>query len=124
MIEIIIISILYASMRAMHDSHLREGKWKLYAFIEGILIAGIVAYHLHGISLSTPLAMLVFGMIFWITFDIFTGMIFGKHPLYIGTTGFDKKVREVFCYTDKWKGTNYLIFKIIWLVIIIRLYTL
>jgi hypothetical protein len=126
MITIIIISILYAAIRAKHDSYLRYsfGNWKKWAFIEGIFVSGIVGYHLHGISFLTLVGMAVFALIFWIAFDIFTGIIFGKHPLYIGTTGFDAKVRKVFCYTEKWKATNYLIFKIVWLMITIKLYTL
>jgi hypothetical protein len=124
MIEIIIISIVWAILRSKNDSYLREGKWKLWSFLMATFVAGIVGYHLHGISFLTLIGMAVFGLIFWIAFDIFTGIIFGKHPLYIGTTGFDAKVRKVFCYTDKWKATNYLIFKLVWLTITIKFYTL
>jgi len=127
MITIIIISILYAAIRAKHDSYLREGKWKFWAFIEGVFMAGMIAfqsYAVHGLGYKLGMSMLVFGIIFWIVFDIFTGIIFGKHPLYIGNTGFDKKVREIFCYTERWKGTNYLIFKLVWLTITIKFYTL
>ena len=121
--HLIIIATIYALIRATHDSFLNEGKWKVWAFIEGAFIALMVSYFLHDGLVFIGLGALVFGIVFWIVFDCLTGLYFGRHPLYIGNTGFDKKVRSVFSYSDKWKGLNYLIFKLVWTLIIYGLYT-
>ena len=122
MIQLIIISVIYALVRSKHDSYLRSGKWKLWAFIEGVLFALVISFLLHGDLLMTGLGALVFGIVFWIVFDCMMGIYFGGNPLYIGNTGFDKLVKQVFCYTEKWKGLNYLIFKIIWAIVILGAY--
>lgn len=122
MIKLIAISLMYALIRATHDSYLNEGEWKLWAFIEGVFVALVVSYFLHDGLVSIGIGALVFGMVFWIGFDCLTGLYFGKHPLYIGNTGFDRKIRGVFAYSEKWKGLNYLIFKTVWLLIILGLY--
>ena len=122
MITLITISLIYALIRSKHDSFLREGKWKRWGFIEGVFIALVVSYFTHESWYVIGLGALVFGMVFWIAFDILMGLHFGKHPLYIGNTGTDKKIRGVFAYSEKWKGLNYLIFKLVWTLIILGLY--
>jgi len=114
MITIILIAVVYAIIRSVHDSFIRQGKWKLWAFIEGVFFAGMVNSLIHTDILSIGLGMILFAFSFWIVFDIFTGVIFGGHPLYIGNTGFDAKIRKVFQYSEKLKGTYYLIWKLFW----------
>ena len=118
MIEILIIAIVYALIRATHDKFLRQGGWKLWAFIEGAFVAFVVSYLIGGAWYEIGLGALLFGFTFWIVFDMMTGIYFGKHPLYIGKTGFDWEIRKTFQYTEKWKGTWYLMVKLIswWMV--------
>lgn len=122
LIFLIVLASLYALTRATHDRHLREGGWKLWAFVEGVIISVAINYLIGGPWYIMLLGTLLFGFTFWIIFDIMMGIYFGKHPLYIGNTGFDRKIRAIFQYTEKWKGTWYLLVKLIWWVIIFELY--
>jgi hypothetical protein len=124
MIKILLISTIYALIRATHDRYLRQGGWKTWAFIEGAFVAVVVSYLIGGAWYEIGLGALLFGFTFWIVFDCMTGIYFGRHPLYIGNTGFDKKIRAIFQYTDRWKGTWYLMVKLIWWWFAFYLYTL
>ena len=41
-IVIVVLAIIYAIIRAFHDSHVSHGKWKIWAFVEGLLFDVIV----------------------------------------------------------------------------------
>jgi len=110
---ILSVAIVYALIRAFHDRYIRQGKWKTWAFIEGLFISLTVSYLTGGEWYVIGLGALLFGFTFWIVFDMIIGIYFGKHPLYLGNTGFDKKIRAMFQYTEKWKGTWYLLVKLV-----------
>jgi hypothetical protein len=122
MITILITSIVYALLRAGHDSYLREGKWKTWATAQVFFISILTAYLLGGEWYQMLFSFLLFGITFWIVFDSVIGVVFGGNPLYIGNTGFDKKMRAMFQYNEKSKGLQYLIFKLVWYVIIFGSY--
>jgi len=110
---ILIIAVIYALIRANHDRYLRQGKWKTWAFIEGVLIALVISFLIGGKWYMIGVGAILFGFTFWIVFDTIIGIYFGKHPLYIGETGFDLEMRKMFQYTERWKGTWYLMVKLV-----------
>lgn len=124
MTKILFISIIYALIRATHDKYLREGGWKLWAFIEGAFVALSVSYLVGGEWWYIGVGVLLFGFTFWIVFDMMTGIYFGGNPLYIGNTGFGKQIRKIFLYTERFKGLWYLITKLIFWWIFFYLYTM
>jgi hypothetical protein len=122
MIEILTISaiaIFYALIRAEHDSKISHGKWKLWAFIEGILVDAITtALVIFVFKLDWWMCFLlgpIFAFVFWIFFDCMQGYIRTGNILHIGTVGFDLKVRKAV----KGKLWRYLFFKLFWLGILI-----
>jgi hypothetical protein len=128
LIIILITSIVYALIRAKHDSYIAGGPWKVWAFIEGALIAlSVVSLSLMAFGLSWwmgfPLGG-IFAFTFWLVFDCLIGWHFAGSILYIGNAGFDKKMREIFKYNYSvfgWEsGALFLIlFKCVWLFILI-----
>ena len=117
-----VVAVIYAAIRAKHDSFLSEGKWKIYAFLEGIFVGICVVLSLHWIFVipwwNTVLLTPVFGIIFWIFFDGFSGILRDGNFLYIGRTGFDQKIRNII--SDRLY--QYLIFKLVWLVLTTAFY--
>jgi hypothetical protein len=90
----------YALIRAKHDSFLKGGKWKLWAFIEGVFIAiFIVGLILLSFKMNwwygTVLGP-IFGFSFWLVFDCVVGYHFTGNILYLGTSDFDLKMRGTF----------------------------
>jgi len=128
---ILSISIIYALIRAKHDSFISGGPWKKYAFIEGVLVAivSVVAVvSLFGLNwwIGFPLGAL-FAFVFWLFFDCIVGWHFSGSILYIGNTGFDKLMRETFKYNLPifgWKSGALIliIFKSFWIALLILIY--
>ena len=129
---ILVISIAYAVIRGFHDSKISGGKWKTWAFIEGVLVDLVV------VALTIlwfrfpwwqviPLA-LVFAFTFWLVFDCLTGYLRTGFILYIGNTGFDLKMRKTFLYNKPlfgWQETGAFLlvfFKCFWLALLIPSY--
>lgn len=116
---ILTIAIIYAIVRARHDSYLSHGaEWKLWAFVEGIVIAisvSVLATFAAGLMwwIAIPLTV-VFALSFWVVFDCYQGWIRTGNILHIGTQGFDAKMRAMFKYK---KGYAYLFVKLFWLLL-------
>jgi len=117
----ITIAVIYALIRAKHDSYLSNGKWKRWAFAEGVLIALVVSV---GYFLACDIAWwsaasvaLIFGLSFWIVFDCTSGWIRARNIFYLGSYGWDLKAKRIFI-----SGKNYFLFKLIWLIIAIGFY--
>lgn len=93
-----VIAIFYAWVRAEHDSFLSDGKWKVFAFIEGIFVdlisVSLVVFVFKLDWWMVFMLGLIFGFLFWIFFDCIQGYIRTKNILHIGTVGFDLKVRK------------------------------
>jgi hypothetical protein len=117
MILLIIISILYAIIRAKHDSYVNNGPWKLWAFIEGVLVAVGLAFAIGTSWLDYIFLPVIFAMIFWIVFDMACGIFRVGKPFYFGSGKFDQLMRKVFV-----TGGGFLFWKSIWLIIIIGVY--
>lgn len=126
------IAIVYALIRAKHDSYLYNGDWKLYAYIEGVFVAflavgGVIIYFSMAWWYAAVLGPL-FAFVFWTVFDCLCGWFRVGHILYLGETGFDKRMRETFLYDKpigKWKNTKsirLLFFKVFWLLLSIGIY--
>lgn len=132
-IIILVISIAYAVIRAFHDSKISGGKWKTWAFIEGILVdLAIVAllwrlFYVPDWWMMFP-AGFIFAFVFWLVFDCMEGYLRTGNILYIGSSGFDQKMREMFHYNKPlfgWKETGsirLIFFKSFWLVLLIGAY--
>jgi len=121
-IILLVVSILYAFIRSRHDSYLREGKWKVWAFVEGVLFAFSLSFCLTDVWWFVGVCMLVFWITFWITFDSLMGLIFNKSILYLGETGWDKELRQIFQYATKGKGIQLYIVRIVILISIYGTY--
>ena len=129
---ILICAIGYAFIRAKHDSFLKGGKWKMWAFVEGVFIAAfIVGLVLLSFKLNWWFGAVlgpIFAFVFWLFFDCIVGYHFGGSVLYLGTSGFDLKMRGMFLYNKPifgWKETGNvrgIFFKCFWLVLLIGAY--
>ena len=118
---IILIAVMYALIRAKHDSYISNGKWKVWAFVEGVFLA-ILATLAHWMAVDTSWWQivsipLVFGFSFWITFDFACGWLRARNIFYFGTTGWDLRARSIFKSPAK-----YFVFKLIWLIIVSGMY--
>lgn len=135
MISLLIISsiaIIYAFIRAKHDSYISFGKWKTWAFIEAVLIdLSIVILTMLWFHLQwwfvLPLA-LIFAFTFWLFFDCMEGYLRTGNILHLGEQGFDLKMRKTFLYDQKllwWKHPGaflYMMFKIFWITLLTLIY--
>ena len=110
---IISIAIIYALIRAKHDSYINESEWKRWAVIEAIFICGIVVWLAGDNAADWLLLPLVFGLWFWIIFDIACGVLRAGKLFYFGSGVFDQKMKRIFQYP-------FLLFlaKVIWLVVV------
>jgi len=124
-VEILIIAsiaIIYALIRAKHDSYLFNGKWKTWAFIEGTflaILASLASWAIFDTTITqTLLISPIFGLIFWIVFDSACGWHRVRELLYFGSNGWDAKMERMFI-----RPINYLIAKTIWLIITIGAFT-
>ena len=129
LIIISLIAIIYALIRAKHDSYILNGGWKLWAFIEAVFIDIVICsltvfafnlqwFQVFGLALS-------FGFVFWIVFDCACGWHQVGDILYIGETGWDAKARKTWHYNKPFlfiknpRGLKYLLFKILDATIVI-----
>ena len=110
--HIALIAVLYALIRAKHDSYINAGKWKIWAFIEGLFFAAVIA-----ICLNDWLSPLIFAIWFWIAFDIFCGLFRAGKIFYFGSDTFDQGMKQIFE-----KPVYLFILKVIWLLIIQGIY--
>jgi len=111
------IALMYALIRAKHDSFILQGKWKKYAFIEGVFFAILTVIGLKwGLTLSwlsTPFLALSFALSFSIPFDMACGVHWGGSVWYLGSGSWDRKVNAIFK-----GGKGWAIFKFVWLIIV------
>jgi hypothetical protein len=115
--EIAVMSVVYALIRAKHDSYLMHGKWKTYSFIEGCWIAVCVGF-IEGQELVDYIMLpMIFAMWFTLFFDSFFGLFRVGKWWHFGSEGVDKKLKWVFR-----KPSNLFVFKLVWLIIINGLY--
>jgi len=117
-----ITAVLYSIIRSKHDSYLREGKWKLWAMIEGLLVSVAISYSLATLWWMVIVMALVFWITFWILFDSLMGIVFGGSIFYLGETGWDGYLRAMFQYTEETKGIQLFFAKIIVAIIIYGTY--
>ena len=123
MFKMFLISIIfilwYAWSRSMHDKHLfgtDDYKWHWWALQEAIvlnsvLILGLFLFNDRLVSFfMVPGKFIVLwfanAFFFWIIFDMLMGWHAKRDIWYIGVTGFDLKVRNIFLY-DKYRGKLY-----------------
>ncbi|MFH0756924.1 MAG: hypothetical protein V2B15_06540 [Bacteroidota bacterium] len=131
---ILIIAIVYALIRAKHDSFLShgDGRWKTWAFVEGGFIAiseTILLWRAFDLEWwLMPHLVLIFAFAFWLVFDCSQGWIRTGNIFHLGEKGFDATMRKVFLY-DKpilwWRNpgaTRLVFFKLFWLGILIPTY--
>lgn len=121
---LVISALIFAFIRGMHDSYLREGKWKKWSSAQTVYTSFILSFLLSS-SLSIwmiPVMMLVYFVTFSIAFDCWIGYKFGGSILYVGNTGYDKKIRKIFHYNEKYKGLLYLTVKLIGAAVIFATY--
>lgn len=125
------IAIIYALIRAKHDYFVTDGKWKLFAFIEGVFfdacissltVAAFALNWWHG-----PVIAAIFAFVFWLFFDCAVGYHFSGNILYLGTSGFDLKMRQTFKYNIPifgWKSGAliFILFKSFWITLLILIY--
>jgi len=122
------VAILYAFIRAKHDSYISHGKWKIWAFIEGVLVCTSVCVFI-SLGFGTPwwtLFVLIplFAFYFWLFFDCVQGQIRAGSILHLGDKGFDAEMRAMFYYNLPiwgWKETGairLIFFKVFWIVLL------
>lgn len=113
-----LIAVLYAAIRAKHDSYVNQGKWKTWAFVEGGFWAITTGLLLGQNLLDYFMLPVIFALWFSLFFDPFCGLFRVGKFFYIGDTDkVDKKVKKVFV-----NGRNYFIFKFVWLIIVSGVY--
>ena len=123
----------YALIRAKHDSFITQGKWKTWAFIEGVFWC-ILLVTLVLLSFTMKWWFLIvlgpiFAFSFWLVFDCVVGWYFSGNILYLGDQGFDLKMRGMALYNKPifgWKETGsvrLIFFKLFWLVLLTLSYS-
>lgn len=132
LIVILTTAIIYALIRAKHDSYLLHGDWKRWAVIEAVFwTISFTAVLLYGFQLHWAYGLLlapVFAFSFWLFFDCIVGYLFTGNILYLGEKGWDKKMRAMFLYNKPifgWKETGairMIFFKCFWLTLLILSY--
>lgn len=132
LIIILFIAIIYALIRAKHDSYLSTGKWKTWAFIEGIFFDVVIvllswqAFNFQWWQMF--FLAVIFAFIFSLIFDCFQGYLRTGNILHLGEDGFDLKMRQTFLYDHKllwWKHPGaflYMMFKILWITLLTLIY--
>lgn len=122
LIIVFAIAIIYALIRAKHDSFISNGPWKAFAFIEGAFWAICVSLALWQIfSLAwweVGLIGLIFGTSFWISFDMASRWHRARDVFHLGMYGWDLKMNNIFR-----GGLNYFIIRMVWLIILFGVYT-
>ena len=97
-----------------------EDKWKAYgALMVGSEILALSSLFVTIIGVAHAIALLFVSLLwYWVTHDIGMGLRLKKDPLYLGTRGFDKRVREIF------QNNKYIYFgqKAVWLGLAIATY--
>lgn len=122
------IAVAYALIRAKHDSYIRVGEWKKWAFIEGVMWAVVtIALALAAFGLKWWVGIIagpLFAFMFWLFFDCAVGWHFAGNILYIGNHGFDLKMRQTFKYNLPifgWKESGafiLILFKLFWIILL------
>lgn len=119
---------VYALIRAKHDAFISHGGWKVWAFIEGVLMdlivtAMIVLLFKMRWWMGIPTAG-IFAFFFWLVFDCAEGYLRTGFILHLGDKGFDLTMRQMFHYNKPifgWKETGAIrqvFFKCFWLVLL------
>jgi hypothetical protein len=131
-IFIVVVALVYALIRAKHDSFIRVGEWKTWAFIEGVMWAVyVVASSLFLFNLQWWFVIVLgplFAFSFWLVFDCAVGWHFAGSILYLGNHGFDLKMRQTFKYNLPifgWKESGafiFILFKLFWIVLLSLIY--
>jgi len=135
MIPIIIIlatAVIFALIRAKHDSFIAGGRWKVWAFVEGCFFAvATVALTLLAFGLPWWLGFVlgpVFAFSFWLVFDCVVGWLLSGSILYIGNQGFDLQMRKMFLYNKPifgWEepgAIRQIFFKAFWIFLLLGAY--
>ena len=95
---ILTIAIIYAIIRAEHDQYIKEGEWKKWAMVEAafltLVITGLIAWNTEWL-LWIPM-FFIFGLTFWLAFDIDVGYKFGGKLFYLGSGKWDTEVKKIF----------------------------
>ena len=110
MTYIIIIAIVYALLRAVHDNHLSDGKWKVWAFVEGVFLAVVVSHLVAENWADYTLLPFIFGLVFWIVFDSACGLLRARKLFYFGSGRFDQFINKSIKYPF-W----FFVWKLVWL---------
>jgi len=104
----ILVSSIYALIRAKHDSTINEGEWKKWASVE-VGFWGIVWGLAMGDSLLDYIALpLIFAGWFSLVFDMACGWFRAKKLFYFGSGKWDQKIKRMFI-----KPRNYFIAKFV-----------
>lgn len=125
------VAIIYALIRAKHDSYIRVGEWKKWAFIEGVWWGVYVTVStLFLFSMNWWMFIVLgplFAFFFWLIFDCAVGWHFSGSILYIGNHGFDLKMRKTFKYNLPIFGWQsgaliLILFKLFWIGLLTGFY--
>lgn len=120
---ILSIAILHALLRAKMDSYFRNGPWKIWAFIIGVVIAvttvSLVMYGFH-LDWTGIFLLPIFAFVFWLFFNCAVGYLFGGSIFYLGSGKFDTHMKETFKYNLPifgWESGSliFILFKLFWI---------
>ena len=112
LITISLIAIIYAIIRAKHDSYVNDGQWKLWAVIEAVFLCGAFTYLLGTNYIDYIFFPVIFAVIFSIVFDSACGLLRAKKFFYFGSGSYDQKMKNVF-RTPK----EFFIVKLVWAIV-------
>lgn len=104
---------LYALIRANHDKHINDGKWKRWAVVESALVALLTSLGFGENIADYTFLPVIFALVFSIIFDMACGWTRAKKLFYWGSGKYDQFMKKVF--EKPWLFT---VFKAMWLFVI------
>ena len=115
----------------MHDKHLfgtKDYKWHWWALQEAFVLNTIFIIGLFMLAKASEVSIMpwkfivlwpINALFFWMIFDCLMGWHGKRDIWYLGTTGFDKKMRETFYYhTKNIRGKIFFLVKLLAYVIL------
>jgi len=122
------VAVLYAFLRGLRDGNRYEsdGNWKQRATmitgaIASVCVTAVLVYWHWPWWMFIPM-IACYAFIYWLVFDCWMGWLKAGDILYLGSGKWDTEAKKMFLYTDERRAILMVIFKIVWLCIVIPSY--
>ena len=91
---------ILGTLRGKRDSYINAGRWKLYETIMSV-ITGIWMSVMYAVIFDislwfVPFLVVIYGLWYWLVFDMVAGWFRARKIFYFGSDTFDQKMKKVF----------------------------